>query len=327
MHDPKEACLVLLTTCSDSKPDEKILIVTDEQAYPIAKILWEAANDYPEKSMIMMDKRAMHGKEPTKLVAGAMKDADVIFGATTYSLYHTQARRDASANGARFVNMVDYSIAQMSDGGLYADIKHQGKVNDILAKDMVGNIARVTSALGTNLVAEITGRPTSPQYARSITAGSASSPPNVECAIAPLETKINGVIYVDGSIPHPALGLIDEPIRLDINDGKITKISGGRQAEILEEVLASFGDPNAYVLGEIGVGMNPLCKLNGNMLDDEGCYGTVHFGFGSNISFGGINKCASHLDMVIREPIFTVDDKIIVDKGVIPAQEIVDNQK
>jgi len=321
MHDPKEACQVLLTTSSGCKKNEKILIVTDFESYPVAKALWDAAEEFHQKSMIMMEPRGMHGKEPTDLVADAMKNADVIFGATTYSLFHTNARREASKNGARFVNMVDYTIDMLKDGGLYADFITQGKVNDQLAIDMCGVKAHVTSALGTDLYADFTGRPTCPQYARSIKEGSASSPPNVECAVAPIENSTHGVIVVDGSIPHPELGLIEEPIRLTIEEGKIVEISGGKQASILKEVLDSFEDPNAYYVGEVGVGMNPLCTLNGRMLEDEGAYGTVHFGFGSNISFGGNIQSACHLDMVIKDPVFTVDDKLIVDKGTIPAQK------
>ena len=327
VHNPKEACKVLLTTCSNCTSDEKILIVADEQSCDIAKLLWDTASEYKQRSMIIMEKRDMHGTEPTKLVAEAMKKADVIFGATTYSLFHTQARRDSAANGARFINMADYSMAQLTSGGLYADIIHQGKVNDILACDMAGKIAHVTSKAGTDLIAQINGRAALAQYARSIKKGEASSPPDIECAIAPVEDKTNGIIYVDGSIPHPDLGLICKPIKINIRNGRIVEITGGRQASVLEKVLAGFNDPNSYVLGEIGVGMNPMCKLSGNMLEDEGCYGTVHFGFGSNISFGGTNKCASHLDMVIKDPLFTVDDRIIVNHGDIPAQKLADNQK
>ena len=117
MHDPKEACKTLLTTCSGCKPEEKILIVADEKSFDIAKILWDSAFRFKQKSMIIMEKRDMHGCEPTELVSAAMKDADVIFGATTYSLFHTNARRDAAANGARFINMADYSINQLTSGG------------------------------------------------------------------------------------------------------------------------------------------------------------------------------------------------------------------
>lgn len=321
MHEPREACNVLLTICSDCKKEEKILIVTDTQSFQIAEELWKAAEEYPNKTLAMMDTKTMHGQEPSELIAAAMEAADVIFGATTYSLFHTNARRNATGNGARFVNMVDYTMSMLQMGGLYADIVAQGKVNDIVAENMVGSEIHLTAPNGTDLHAVIKGRPTSPQYARSLKAGMASSPPNVECAIAPIEETSNGVAVIDGSIPHPELGLIQAPIRITVKNGKIVEINGGEQAGILNKVMAGFEDPNAYWLGEIGVGMNPLCTLNGRMLEDEGAYGTVHLGFGSNISFGGIVQSACHLDMVIKNPTLTVDGHDVVKAGIVIGDE------
>lgn len=39
----------------------------------------DAAEEFPKKTMVMMEPRKMHGEEPTPLVAAAMLKADVIF--------------------------------------------------------------------------------------------------------------------------------------------------------------------------------------------------------------------------------------------------------
>ena len=115
------AAKVLLTTCSECKQEENILFVTDPSSYEVAKIMWEATEDYPNRTMVMMNERTVHGEDPTETVAAAMRAADVIFGCTKVSLFHSQARKDAVAGGARFVNMADYSVEMMHAGGLYAD--------------------------------------------------------------------------------------------------------------------------------------------------------------------------------------------------------------
>lgn len=51
----------LLDVCAQCKKDEKILIITDPDALPIAQALWDAAEDYPERSMIMMPTQTTHG--------------------------------------------------------------------------------------------------------------------------------------------------------------------------------------------------------------------------------------------------------------------------
>lgn len=315
MKNQYEACSVLLTTCSNCQKDENILFVTDDTSFEVARCMWDAAQEYKCKSIVMMSDRTMHGQEPTKIIAAAMESADVIFGITTFSLFHTEARRNAVAKGGRFVNMVDYKVSMLEKGGLYVDFIEQGKVLDKVAAQIVGETIRITTAKGTDITAKITGRPAVPQYARSLEKGSISSPPDIECAVGPLEDTSNGVVVIDGSIPHPELGLITDEIKLTLENGRIVDISGGKQAQILARIMKDFNDPNAYYLGEIGIGLNPLCSLNGRMLEDEGCMGTVHFGFGNNTSFFGIIESGFHLDMVFVAPTVTVDGNFILDSG------------
>lgn len=312
----RSAAQILLTTSSDCKPHENILIVTDPASYPVAKLLWDAMEAFPNRSVVMMNERTMHGQEPSAAAAGAMARADVIFGCTKFSLFHSQARKDAVAVGARFVNMVDYCERMMREGGLFCDFDAAGKVCTKVAEVLKGKkTCRITTAGGTDFTCSIEGRLPFPQYGRSLKPGASSSPPDVECATCAVEGTANGVVYIDGSIPHPLLGLITDPIKLTIKDGKIIQITGGKQAEIFARLLESFNDPNAYVIGEIGLGLNAACTLSGSMLEDEGCGGTVHLACGDNTGFGGVVKSPYHIDMVFRTPTLWADDVKILDNG------------
>ncbi len=311
-----KAAKVLLTTCSDCKKDEKILFVTDLTSFEVAKIMWDAATDFPNRSLIMMEETNMHGQDPTELVGHAMKNADVIFGITKFSLFHSQARKDAVANGARFVNMVDYNTKMMEEGGLHCDFEEIGNVcSNVASKLENRKTCTITTDKGTNFTCEIEGIKPNPQYGRSLKPGSSSSPPDIECATCALEGTGEGIIVVDGSIPHPELGLITENIKLTVEKGLIVKIEGGKQAEILKNVLINFNDPNVYNIGEIGIGLNPMCELNGSMLEDEGCSETLHFGAGDNRGFGGKTASNYHLDIIIKSPDLEVDGEKILDKG------------
>lgn len=310
-----KACQTLLDVCAQCKKDEKILIVTDPDALPIAQALWDAAEEYPNRSLIMMPTQTMHGQEPTALVAAAMMEADVIFRPTTFSISSTDAKRNACANGARDLNCSDFDMRMLESGGLYADFEAMGPVMDRVAAVFQGDNVTITTPNGTHITANITGRTNLPQYGRSIVPGQSSSPPDIECAIGANDGTMDGVVYIDGSIPHPKLGLIKEPIRIEIKGSKVIDISGGKEAETLREVMASFNDPKAYHVGEIGIGMNPACELTGRMLEDEGCYGTVHFGFGDDRGFAGTNSCPMHLDLVFRNPTLDVDGNVILKDG------------
>ena len=311
-----KAAEVLLTTCSNCQKQEHILFVTDPTSYNVAKIMWDATADYPNKSMIMMDERNMHGEDPNKVVYSAMARADVIFGCTKFSLFHTEARRNAVSNGARFVNMVDYDVSMMEKGGLYCDFVKLGEVCTKVSKKFEGGkVCRITTESGSDFTCSIENRPPTPQYARSLDKGTSSSPPDIECATCAVEGTANGTVFIDGSIPHPELGLITDEIKLTIKDGLIVNIEGGPQSKTLAKIMKEFNDPAVYNVGEIGLGLNTMCQLNGRMLEDEGCGGTVHFGCGSNVGFGGTVESAYHLDMVFKNPTVVVDGNIILDKG------------
>lgn len=316
MQKTPQAAITLLTTCSECKKDEKILFVTDPTSYPVAKVVYDAAKDFPNKSLVMMDERTMHGEESTDLVAAAMLEADVIFGATKFSLFHSSARRNAVANGARFVNMADYSLDMLEAGGLYADFAEARDVCKRIADVADGaKVLKIESENGSHFTCSIEGRNPVPQYARSINKGESSSPPDVECATCAVEGTGNGVVYIDGSIPHPKLGLIHDEIKITIENGKIVNIEGGKQAEIFAEVMRDFNDENVYNVGEIGLGLNPMCELNGRMLEDEGCGGTVHFGCGDNIGFGGTVSCPVHIDLIFKNPSIIIDDTVVLKYG------------
>ena len=150
---------------------------------------------------------------------------------------------------------------------------------------------------------------------RSIPLPVPSSPPDIECATCAVEGTGNGIVYIDGSIPHPELGLITDKIKLTIKDSLIIDIEGGPQAKTLARIMKEFNDPKVYNVGEIGLGLNTMCELNGKMLEDEGCGGTVHLGCGSNVGFGGSVESVYLLDMVCKSPTVIVDGNKILDKG------------
>jgi len=118
---------------------------------------------------------------------------------------------------------------------------------------------------------------------------------------------------VDGSIcVYPDLGLVENSVTLEIRRGRIEVIEGKREAKKFRKILEELDDPNVYLLAEVAVGLNPNCKLTGNYLEDEGAYGTMHFGFGFSY---GANRATAHIDNVIRKPTLSLDGRIVLEKG------------
>ena len=96
-------------------------------------------------------------------------------------------------------------------------------------------------------------------------------------------------------------------------------IEGGREAKALQEVFDAARAPGTLMLGEFGVGLNPRATLCGRMLEDEGAYGTIHFGIGANLALGGTNDAPIHIDAVVKKPAVRVDETVLIDCGDVKA--------
>ncbi len=109
---------IAVETCMKTKPEETVLIVTDTKMLKIAETLACSAASIGAKTTVMiMEPTRRHGDEPPKPVAEAMKAADVVLAPTYMSLSNTDARRNATKQGARIASMPSITEGMMSVGG------------------------------------------------------------------------------------------------------------------------------------------------------------------------------------------------------------------
>lgn len=301
------------------KPEEKVLIVCDTDNIGIAKSLAYAVKSIgAEYTVCIMEPRSTHGEDPTEAISKAMLGADVIFAPTRFSLSHSNARIKANENGARFISMPDYTEDMMKGGALDADFlgiyEKVQKLRDVLTNV---NLIHITTKAGTDIRIHAEGRVGNEVSGVCRTCGTWGSPPNIEVNVSPIEHLTQGVVVVDGSIPMPEIGVVSEPVVLTIKDGKIVEFKGGKEAETFRKLLKIEENPNNNVLAEFGIGMNDRATLKGSMLEDEGAYGTCHFGFGHNADQGGVNEASVHIDCVYRKATVEIDGKIVIQDGVL----------
>ncbi len=309
----------LLRHCGGLSADESLVIVCDAETRGLAEVFARQAR--PLTRHVGLHEVAaleMHGQEPPAAIAGAMLDADLILGMTQMSMAHTRARLAASNRGARYLSMPDYDLPLLHNPAVTTDYHAAApRVRRFAEALDAGVRVRVTTERGTDIAMNIGGRTANfcPGFVDA--PGTLGSPPDVEANISPVETDSNGVIVVDGSIPCREIGLLSSPVTLTVRDGKICGIATSNDAlhSCLTGLFARVGSANAYILGECGIGLNPAAELTGNMLTDEGAFGCVHFGFGSNATVGGTNDVAFHLDFVLRQPTLAVDGETLIDRG------------
>lgn len=301
--------------CSDVQPGEAVVIVTDAATEAIAQAVGRAAEAAGgEVTICVMPTRQRDGNEPPTPVIAAMKAADVIFTPVSVSITHTDAIKDACAAGARAVAMTGFTSRMMQGGGIEADFVALEPVCRFVATLLdAGSAARLTSPAGTDLTMSIERRE---GIAKTciVRPGEFSPVPDIEATVSPVEGSANGVIVADASIPYLGIGVLDEPVRFVVRDGYIVEVAGG-VADRLRAAWTSMNDPEVFNVAELGIGLNPACTLTGEMLEDEGCWGTVHIGTGTSTNLGGKIKAACHYDLLMHSASIEVDGETILKDG------------
>jgi leucyl aminopeptidase (aminopeptidase T) len=120
-------------------------------------------------------------------------------------------------------------------------------------------------------------------------------------------------VVFDGSIG--GIGLLSEPVRVEISKGYIKKIKGGKEAQQFEEMLKGVHNEKAFAVAEFGMGTNYAATLTGQILEDEKILGTIHIAFGNNLTMGGKIKVASHVDGLVMKPDVYFDKELVMSKG------------
>lgn len=298
------------------KSGEKLLIVTEPEKMSIAETIAASAvrRDVEPVIAIMMP-RETDSQEPPKIIANAMKASDAFLSVVGKSITHTNAVKDAIANGSRGLVLTQFSEDMMIKGGMEADFETLAPLCKDMAKALEGgNEIRLTTPFGTDLTFSATGRRGNALYCM-VEKGQFSTAPTIEANVSPIEGTATGKIVADASIPYLGIGLLEEPMYFDVVDGNIVSIQGGYQADILRDDLASKNDPGVYNIAELGIGLNPDCRFIGLMLEDEGVFGSVHIGIGTSVNLGGTLKAACHYDLIMTKPTVIVDGRTILKDG------------
>jgi len=143
---------------------------------------------------------------------------------------------------------------------------------------------------------------------------------------APVFESINGVIVFDGSLVPPFLGVLEGPVKLHIEKGKVVKFEGGKEAAEYEAWLKSFNNPMMLRMAHVCYGFNPGARLSGDILEDERVWGGTEWGLGQvgpmYLPPDGIAG-PSHTDGICLNTSVWLDGRQITDKGRVVDPELI----
>ena len=307
------ASMIAIRDCMGAQRGERILIVTDEPLRSIAYALQQAAKDLElEVIVVEMLPRRSNGEEPPAMVAEMMTKADVVLCPTSRSLTHTNARRAATAAGARvgtLPGVTEDIMVRCMNADYHRIAERTHRLCALMEKTAT---IRVTSPAGTDMLMPVAGRRAHASTGLFRTRGQWGNLPTGEAYLAPLEDLSEGIVVVDGSMA--GVGVTSQPIRIVVEKGYATDITGGPEADKLVALLAPHGR-DARNVAEFGIGTNDRATLTGVILEDEKVMGTIHIAFGDNKSMGGNVGVASHLDGLVQQPSVWFDDRQIMNDG------------
>lgn len=177
---------------------------------------------------------------------------------------------------------------------------------------------------GTDIVLSVEGRQTFMDDGDFGRPGRGGNLPAGEVFVSPALKSGEGHIVFDGSIADIAGDIvIREPIDCTLVGGFVMEAKGGEEAARLERAMKHGMDmaselarkgkmapeealryaTNARHLGELGIGLNDMARIGGNMLEDEKVYGTCHFAIGAN--YDDDAPALIHLDGLVKRPTIT----------------------
>lgn len=255
---------------------------------------------------------------PMKPLEAALKNADVwVEFNKSWLLYSTPWDRVMEQGTVRYICLVGMDSEML--------VRTIGRINIPKLLEFQALLAeitresrkmRITTPAGTDV--EFENDPKRPIFTEGDVKGPGDYMLVGQVDWAPIEETINGTIVFDGSVwPPQELGILKNPIVLEVENGAVTKIRGAWEAKRFERWLKSFNDPNMFRIAHLSYGCNPGAKLTGNILEDERVWGAVEWGLGNQAeSFKGkVGSAKSHTDGICLNATVKGDGRYILKDG------------
>jgi leucyl aminopeptidase (aminopeptidase T) len=224
------------------------------------------------------------------------------------------ARARAAGTRVAFGGRMDRSMLEHEMAADYAAVRALSA--DLAAKVIGAARIRVTTPGGTDCTFDVTGREWKIDDGVLDRPGAFGNLPAGEIFVAPLATGADGVCVIDRSIALAGEGLVDEPIHVSFERGRIVGVEGGTAAAAMRRTIAEAGT-GADVVAELGIGTNERARITGSVITDEKVLGTAHVAFGDNASssYGGDNRASIHVDGVMADATIEADGIVVFERG------------
>jgi 2,5-dihydroxypyridine 5,6-dioxygenase len=250
----------------------------------------------------------------------ALKASDLVLDLMT--LLFSPEQHEILASGTRILLTVEPPEVLVRMVPTLAD---RTRVKAAAARIGAAREMHVVSAAGTDLRCKLGQYPAISEYGFVDEPGRWDHWPSGFALTWPDEGGASGRIVIDrGDILLPQKAYASDRIVLTVDNGYAVKIEGGVDAELLEDYMASFRDPEAYAISHIGWGLQPRARWSTLGLydreatigmDARAYEGNFLFSLGPNNEAGGSRDTACHIDIPLRKCTVRLDGVDMVREG------------
>jgi len=314
-----KACDMLVKELFKLKPGETFVITADTESDPrVVDAAATAAFTIGAKPMVIwLSSPLIEGKLadsilPLNSLTGALMGADAWLEINNKQIFDSTPSQIALKENKklRYLGLTGATVSMV--------VRCIGRVNYPVLKEFIHYVANATKAARHVRMTTPAGTDVEfdnfPDQELGIEDGYADKPgvhwmPG-QIGWLPDRKSLNGVIVIDGSLGPPC-GVLSEPIRFTMKEGKIVEIKGGTQAREFELWLNKLNHPQMRKVAHATYGFLPGAKLSGMIAEDERIWGCTVWGFGSTSK----ESAPSHTDGICLDTSIWLDGKQLTDKG------------
>lgn len=305
------------------KPGENVVITADTQSD--WRVVQETARAVyalgATPTVVLHPTTDFPTSDPPNPVAGALQSTDAWIEFESSYLLYSGAWEKAMETGVRYL-----AIAGDVDGlvRMVGRVDHDAVVNLGVKLVELSNKAtemHVTSSAGTDVRFKVDPAGSKDRDVSKAGGGGymGKFKPPASTQVAPGQATVGhvagtveGTIVFDGALAPPfEVGVLNQPVRLEISKSKITSITGGREAKVFDRWLTNFEHPAMYEIAHCTYGFNPgITRCKGDIAHDERVFGCMEYGIGA--AWAG---APGHSDGTVLYPSVWADDVLLEEDG------------
>ncbi len=256
----------------------------------------------------------------------ALCASDVVIDLTIEGLMHAPQTAQILKSGTRIMNISNEHPEVLSR--LLPDDSLKARVKEAVQEIRSSSTMKVTSEAGTDLSVQLAKASTVGVWGWTDRPGTLAHWPGGLVVSFPAANSVNGtLVLAAGDLNLTFKRYIESPVTLTIKNDYVTGISGhGADAALMKNYLVAFDDKAAYATSHVGWGLNPAARYEAmTMYDRNDTNGTELRAVAGNFLYStGANEFAGrftrgHFDLPVMACTITLDDQVVVDKG-IPVQ-------